>query len=135
MTKRDAAPELPASAENASVRADKWLWAARCFKTRSQATEACAAGHVTVNERVAKASQSVKVGDVVDVLCPGGRRILQVQDLAERRGSAEVAQGLYEDLTPPPPPTEPKEDLLGWDPGKRPDKRDRRTIRKLRDRW
>lgn len=128
----------PPDSASSSVRVDKWLWAARCFKTRSQATEACAAGAVQVNGRAAKASQSVKAGDIVDVRCPAGERTLKVTDLAERRGSAAVAQALFEDLTPPPPEKPSAEEegaQLGWDPGGRPDKRDRQTLRRLRDRW
>ena len=120
-----------------SVRLDKWLWAARCFKTRSQATDACSEDKARVNDRVAKASQAVKVGDTVDVVCPGGRRVLEVRGLAERRGPAAAAQALYEDHTPPPEPDVHAGDqqVAGWDPGKRPDKRSRRKLRELRDRW
>ena len=66
-----------------SVRVDKWLWAARCFKTRSQATEACAAGQVQVNDKRAKPSQKVKKDDRVEAETPGGKRILVVVALAE----------------------------------------------------
>ncbi len=115
----------------ASVRLDKWIWAARCFKTRSQATKACAAGRVSVDGTKARASRPVKPGDRVEVSFQHGTRILQVVALADRRGSATVAATLFEDLTPPPPPRVPppmeRERGLG-----RPTKRDRRKLGKMR---
>jgi len=113
-----------------SVRLDKWLWAARCFKTRSKASSACSDGHVMLNGSTGKASSKVKVGDRVEVVIPGGRfRILEVKALLDKRGPAEVAEQLFDDHSPPPPP---KHDPL-FDPsveierGKgRPTKRDRR---------
>lgn len=120
-----------AAAAGGSVRVDKWLWAARCFKTRTAAVEACDGGHVKVNEQTAKAARPVKAGDLVDVLTPGGRRILKVTGLGERRGSATVAATLFEDLTPPPPPKQ--EPVARWERGEgRPTKRDRRQMDKLR---
>lgn len=116
-----------------SVRIDKWLWAARMFKTRSQATKACDAGHVAVDGDGAKASRAVKPGMTVNVLAPGGRRILFVVALGDRRGPASVAQTLYEDRTPPEEkpssPLEQRERGLG-----RPQKRDRRALRRLKGR-
>ena len=115
-----------------SVRIDKWLWAARMFKTRSQATKACDAGHVSVDGKAAKASRSVKPGMTVNVLAPGGRRILHIVALGDRRGPASVAQTLYEDQTPPEPPRsnlDVRERGLG-----RPSKRDRRALRRLKGR-
>ena len=85
------------------VRLDKWIWAARCFKTRSQATKACAAGQVTVNGEKARASRPVRPDDLVEVWLQTHKRILRVVALADRRGSAEVAATLFDDLTPPPP--------------------------------
>lgn len=113
------------------VRIDKWLWAARMFKTRSAAQAACDGGHVQVNDATAKPARVVKPGDQVRVLTPGGRRLLEVVGLAEVRGPAAVAQALYLDHTPPPPPEEPRvfrERGLG-----RPTKRDRRQLDRLRD--
>lgn len=125
--KQQAEPE-PTS-ELVSVRADKWLWAARCFKTRSQATDACAAGHLKLNERTASASASVKVGDMVDIKTHGGRRVLKVIGLGERRGSVEMAERLFEDHTPPPPP-KPTREAQWFDGGAKTDRRQRREIRK-----
>ena len=80
-----------------SVRVDKWLWAARFFKTRSLATEAVAGGKVEVNGERAKPAKSVKPGDEIRLRLPPYEHILIVRDLAERRGPASVAQGLYEE--------------------------------------
>jgi ribosome-associated heat shock protein Hsp15 len=80
-----------------SVRIDKWLWAARFFKTRSLATEAVAGGKVEVNGERAKPSKSVKPGDEVRLRVGPYEHILIVRDLGERRGPASVAATLYEE--------------------------------------
>jgi len=80
-----------------SVRVDKWLWAARFFKTRSLATEAVAGGKVEVNGERAKPAKSVKPGDEIRLRVPPYEHILIVRALAERRGPASVAHGLYEE--------------------------------------
>jgi ribosome-associated heat shock protein Hsp15 len=119
-----------------SVRVDRWLLAARCFKTRPLAQTACDGGHVRVNDRAAGPDRAVRAGDVVDVLTPGGRRVLRVVAVAGRRGSADEARALYEDLTPPEPPSDlPRvlRDIAVRDAGAgRPTKRDGREIRRLR---
>ena len=113
------------------IRVDKWIWAARCFKSRTAAGDACDGGHVKVNGANARASRPVKPGDEVEVTTPGGKRILRVKALGARRGSTEVASSLYDDLTPPPPPKDPVFDR--WERGAgRPTKRDRRRMDKLR---
>lgn len=119
-----------------SVRIDKWLWAARMFKTRSAASTACAAGHVKIDGESAKASKTVKRGSQVEVVTPGGRRILDVIELGDRRGPASVAQTLYDDQTPAPPPEMKFVQPLGGHRERgagRPSKRDRRRLEKLRD--
>lgn len=113
------------------VRADKWLWAARFWKTRSQAAEALRDGKVSVAEVRADPATIVRVGDTLVARTPGGRKVLRVRALAEVRGSAEVARLLYDDLTPPEPDDVP---LALRDRGAgRPTKRDRRAIERLRD--
>jgi ribosome-associated heat shock protein Hsp15 len=96
-------PEQTAVAP-AGVRVDKWLWAARLFKTRSQATKACAAGDVKVNGETVKASRAVKPGDTLEALTAGGPRIVDVVLLCDKRGPAAVARTLYVDRSPPRPP-------------------------------
>ena len=118
-----------------SVRLDKWLWAARVFKSRSLAADACDGGKVDVNDQAAKPARSLRPGDVVRVTLPQGRRrILKVAALGERRGSAAIARTLYDDLTPPEPPrprwTAPPLRAPG---AGRPTKRERRALDRLRD--
>lgn len=115
-----------------TVRLDKWLWAARCFKTRSLATTACNAGHVKLNGDSAKPSKALRVGDRLEVRTPGGLRVLEVTGLAETRGSATIAQTLYLDHSPPPPPKDELGLLVRERGAGRPSKRDLREIRKLR---
>lgn len=74
---------------------DKWLWAARFFKTRSLATRACELGKIESNGQAAKASREVRVGDVLQVRSPGGDFVVEVLGLSEIRGPAAVAQTLY----------------------------------------
>lgn len=118
-----------------SVRIDAWVWAVRLAKTRSQATAACKAGHVRVNDATAKPAQAVAIGDVVRVRLHGFEKIYRVTDLATRRGSATEAAKLFEDLTPPPPPRVERPTEVTRDRGAgRPTKRDRRVIDRLRGR-
>ena len=79
------------------VRVDKWLWAARFFKTRSAATEAVLAGHVQVNGARAKPAREVVAGDRVEVRVGQRRWTVVVTGLADRRGPASVAATLYEE--------------------------------------
>ncbi|HEX5386952.1 MAG TPA: RNA-binding S4 domain-containing protein [Gemmatimonadales bacterium] len=88
-------PHQPESIER--VRIDKWLWAARFFKTRSLAAEAVAGGKVEVNGERAKASKAVQPGDHVRLRFAPFEHHLVVRALAERRGSATVAATLYEE--------------------------------------
>lgn len=118
-----------------SVRTDSWVWAARLANTRSQATAACRAGHVRVNDATAKASQPVRVGDIVRVRLHDRERIYRVTGLAIRRGSATEAAKHFEDLTPPPPPRTERPAAIVRDRGAgRPTKRERRELERLRGR-
>lgn len=113
-------------------RVDSWLWAVRILKTRSAATAASKAGHVTVNDERAKPAQTVRVGDVVRVRLDGEERILQVSRLIAKRVGAPVAAECYVDLTPPKPPKEERVLTVVRDRGAgRPTKRDRRVIERL----
>jgi len=117
-----------------SIRVDKWLWAARVFKTRSQASAACDGGKVDVNDEAARPARRVRAGDLIVVTLPRGRRrILKVACVDDRRGSAEVAKALFEDLTPPEPPRLRQARPPWREPGTgRPTKRERRDIGRLR---
>jgi ribosome-associated heat shock protein Hsp15 len=112
------------------VRIDRWLWAARAFRSRTLAAEACDGGKIEVNGARAKPHKLLRPGDLVGVSTPAGRRRLKVVGLAERRGPASEARLLYEDLTPPSPPADPTFFRRQRGAG-RPTKRERRQI----DRW
>ncbi|MFT2751143.1 RNA-binding S4 domain-containing protein [Clavibacter sp. Sh2088] len=134
----DAAPPadaLPAAAApQPAVRVDSWLWAVRVYKTRSQATAACRAGHVRVADERVKASQSVRPGDEVRVRVAGAERILVVRRTLVKRVGPAVAAEAMTDLTPPPPPRDAAPATVVRDRGAgRPTKRDRREIERLRD--
>jgi ribosome-associated heat shock protein Hsp15 len=79
------------------VRLDKWLWAARFFKTRSLATRACELGRIESNGQGAKAAREIKVGDRLRVKNDGGDFQVEVLALSEMRGPASVAQTLYQE--------------------------------------
>jgi ribosome-associated heat shock protein Hsp15 len=115
------------------VRVDKWLWAARLFKTRTLAAAACHGGKVDINHQVAKPSRLVRAGDTVQVTVERGRRVVRVAALADRRGPATAARTLYDDLTPPAPPRIGAAWPARRAPGTgRPTKRERRAIDRLR---
>jgi len=118
------------------VRIDKWLWAARFFKSRTLAAAACNGGKVDVNGDAAKPSRVVRPGDLLHVTLPRIRRIVRVTAVAERRGGAREAAALYDDLTPPPPPREARPGPPAYRPpgAGRPTKRERRRIDRL-SRW
>ncbi len=78
-------------------RLDKWLWAARFYKTRALAAEAIAKGRISVNEQAAKASRELREGDVLDLRQAGSSRTLVVKALSRMRGPAPAAQALYEE--------------------------------------
>jgi ribosome-associated heat shock protein Hsp15 len=129
------------SDESDRVRLDKWLWAARFFKTRSLATEAVAGGKVEVNGEHAKPSKGLKVGDEVRVRLSPYEHVLIVRALSERRGPAAAAQALYEET---PASRDARERLAAQlrlapaafvygDKG-RPTKKDRRDLSRFIDR-
>lgn len=87
----------PAATQAAGVRLDKWLWAARLYKTRSLAAEEIGRGRVLVNAQLAKASRELRPGDELDLRQGPVRRVLIVRGLSTARGPAPVAQALYEE--------------------------------------
>ncbi len=114
-------------------RIDKWLWHARVVRTRTSSASLVEGGHVRLNgERVSAASRPVKPGDVVTVALDRTVRILKVTGFAERRGDADAARLLYEDLTPPPEPRAAEAAVAEREPGSgRPTKQERRAIDRL----
>jgi ribosome-associated heat shock protein Hsp15 len=114
------------------IRVDRWLYAARIFKSRTQATEACNGGHVKAAGKSVKAHHALSVGVRLEVVTAGGLRVLEVRSLAERRLSPPLARELYVDHSPPPP-AEPEARHPGLRAG-RPDRRARAELRRLRGR-
>jgi ribosome-associated heat shock protein Hsp15 len=78
-----------------SVRIDKWLWAARFFKTRAQASKACDLGRIQANGHEAKPAREVHAGDTLHIKNEGGEFEVEVLALSQMRGPAPVAQALY----------------------------------------
>lgn len=121
-------------AHDGSVRLDKWLWAARLYKTRSLATVAINGGKVHVNGVRAKPSRDTRVGDVISLTRAEGPMELTVRGLSDKRGKAADAQALYEESLLS---IEARAErmvlrktraLVNPAPEKRPDKRSRRNI-------
>jgi ribosome-associated heat shock protein Hsp15 len=79
------------------MRVDKWLWAARFFKTRALASKACDIGRVQVNGVRAKPARELRAGNIVQVENEGGIFQIEVLQLSEMRGPASIAQTLYEE--------------------------------------
>jgi ribosome-associated heat shock protein Hsp15 len=120
------------------VRIDKWLWAARFFKTRGAATEAVLGGRVHVNGERVKPAKDVRAGDTIEVTIATLRRTVVVQGVADKRGPASVAATLYEE-TPESIAERERHAAerrlarpLGADLGARPTKQDRRRLDALR---
>jgi len=117
-----------------ALRLDKWLWYARFFKSRSDASRVCAAGRLRIGGTVInKAHHKVRPGDVITF--PQARliRVVKVLDLGTRRGPAPEARLLYEDLMPPNPASKLPSEANQPHPDSRPNTRDRRALRRLKD--
>ena len=120
------------------MRLDKWLWAARFFKTRSLAQQAIASGRVRLNEERAKPAHEVKAGQELSVRIGDYEWKVKVVGLSEKRGPAEQARKLYEETQASRAERERRGDLRRWgaeparDQKGRPTKRDRRLQEKLR---
>jgi ribosome-associated heat shock protein Hsp15 len=119
------------------IRIDKWLWAIRLYKTRTLASDACAAGKVKIDGESVKASYLLKTGQIVHLNKQGEKWVIKSVKLIEKRVGAPLAAACYEDLTPP----EEKNKLLFpatfyevRDKGTgRPTKKNRREIDKFKD--
>jgi ribosome-associated heat shock protein Hsp15 len=125
-----------------SVRLDVWLDVACLFKTRSEAQRACKGGKVALNGHSVKPNRELRIGDVLEITRPLGRRQrVVVRGLAEQHIAKAAARLLYEDTTPPPSPEEQAMlDLLRTvRPGFRrqpvgtPDRRERRRLRREKE--
>jgi ribosome-associated heat shock protein Hsp15 len=116
------------------VRVDKWLWAARFFKTRSLAQQAIAAGRVKLNDARIKSSHELKTGDALAIRIGDFEWKIQVKALSDKRGPADQARKLYEETEASRAERARRTDLRRWgaEPAStlkgRPTKRDRRVI-------
>ncbi len=123
-----------------SVRMDKWLWAARFFKTRAIAVKACELGRVKSNGQPAKPAREVKVSDKLEVTTDGGVYQIEVLELSEERGPAATAQTLYtessESREARAKAQQERKSLLAFErlPALKPMGRDRRQLSRLRGR-
>jgi len=119
---------------------DKWLWAARFFKTRALSARACELGRIVSNAQLAKPSREVRMGDMLRVKNEGGDFEVEVLLLSEVRGPAAVAQTLYRETDASRAArmklAEDRKALQSFEslPEGRPSKRDRRLINRLRGR-
>ena len=121
-----------------TVRLDKWLWAARFYKTRGLASEAVLGGRVHLNGARAKPAKDVRVGDTVELSTGTVRRVVAITGVSDRRGPASAAASLY---TETPESVRAREQAAlerraarppGADLGARPTKLDRRRLDALR---
>lgn len=120
-----------------NVRIDKWLWAARFFKTRSLAAQAASGGHVALNGNKVKPARVVQVGDMLEIRQGFFEYTVRILALSERRGPAAVARTLYEETEASQAKREQVQaerkalNLQGNQPDRRPDKHERRKIRQF----
>jgi ribosome-associated heat shock protein Hsp15 len=113
------------------VRIDRWLSAARIFKSRTQAHDACEGGLVRVNGTSVRASHKLRIGDEVRAHAARGLVVLHVLKIAPKRLGPAFARELYEDHSPPPPPREERVFVRERGTG-RPTKADRRALDRMR---
>lgn len=120
-----------------TVRIDKWLWAARFFKTRSMASQEVSAGHVVLNGNRVKPSRTVQAGDVLVIRRDYVEYTVHILEISERRGPATVARTLYAETEASVAKREQQEEdrrlqrLQGNPPERRPEKHERRKIRQF----
>ena len=123
------------------VRLDKWLWAARFFKTRALAARACELGRVLGDGQPMKPARDLHIGNSLAITNDGGLFQVEVLALSEARGPASVAQTLYRETDASKEArakaAEERKALAAWErlPDTRPGKRDRRTLSRLRGRF
>jgi ribosome-associated heat shock protein Hsp15 len=137
--KRSDRPDFAAGSDTdqqelATQRLDKWLWFARLARTRSLAARLVEDGKVRVNrEKILKPAQNVRPGDVITAAVGGRVRVLRIAEPGQRRGPAQQARTLYEDLTPPAEAANAEPEKMATAPKRasgagRPTKRDRRKL-------
>jgi ribosome-associated heat shock protein Hsp15 len=124
-----------------TIRLDVWLDVACLFKTRSEAQKACKGGKVDVNDQVAKPHREIRSGDRITITRPLGRRQqIVVRGIQERHIPRAAARELYEDVTPPPTAEQLEASRMARllrpirPLGGAPDKRERRALRRMKER-
>jgi ribosome-associated heat shock protein Hsp15 len=117
-----------------ATRVDRWVWAIRLYKTRSDATDACRGGHVRVNGKAAKPATPVHVGDRVEVRVQSSDRDVEVTQVIDKRVGAAIAVTCFVDHTPPPPAVDRTQVAERERGAGRPTKRDRRRLDEWRSR-
>ncbi len=131
-------PEPPIS--SSAVRIDKWLWAARFFKTRSLASRACDLGRVRANGQLVKPARDLHLGEMLQVKNDSGEFQIEVLGLSDMRGPAPVAQALYRETEESRESrrklAEARKAIPSFETTRfgKPSKRDRREINRLRGR-
>lgn len=121
-----------------SIRIDKYLWAIRAFKTRSQATDACKGGKIKMDGIAAKASRDIKIGDIIEFKVGQLNKKIRVTQILKNRVAASLAVQFYEDLTPAEEYEriqfihEMKTEIRDRGTG-RPSKKDRRDLDRLKE--
>ncbi len=135
---KQPAPDVEDADTGSDTRLDKWLWAARFYKTRSLAADAIVGGKVQLNADRAKRAKTVQVGDEISIRHGAYETVVRVRALSNRRGSAPDAAKLYEET---PASRAARETLAvqmrsmpgGSHEAGRPSKKDRRDLARLRD--
>ncbi len=123
---------MPDSLTAERQRIDRWLWHARVMRTRSEAAAFAASGRVRVNgQRIDAPARNVRCGDVITLVLEQGIRIMKVVGFINRRGPAQTARLLYEDLDFSPSPAVAARPQVRERGSGRPTKRDRRAIERL----
>jgi ribosome-associated heat shock protein Hsp15 len=119
-----------------SIRVDRWLWRARFYKARNQASDAVSGGLVCINGRRVKSAHLLKPGDRLEITHPQGKYQITVLDIPSRRGPATEAASCYrvDELTPRISRRQ-RDDRSEVSPGRRPDKKGRRQLRSLKGRF
>ena len=121
-----------------TVRLDKWLWAARFYKTRAVAKQAIESGKVRIDGQRVKVGRALKIGELLSIRRGDDLYQVEVVDLAEKRGPAEVAQRLYEESKDSissrfqAAEVRRNQRMAMVQPGHRPDKRQRRNIHQFK---
>jgi ribosome-associated heat shock protein Hsp15 len=128
-----------AKEDNEPVRLDKWLWAARFFKTRSMAHEAIEGGKVYVDNIRAKPSRSVSVGDELIISTQRGRFQIVVEQVSSHRGSGAIAAKMYRETDESKRQREEVAEMhrlaRNAAPDERPNSQDRRLLRRIKERF